>query len=153
MKVYIVTSGFYSDYRIENVFTDKSKADEYAEWLEDVNEVEEYETNDELQVDKYYVVRIKLRFFDDGKENLNTSFYKTCKNIKYNNCAQLIDNHRYGYHYMDLYIRHTVPEVNWNEEFYINKYTKVAYDILAKIKQMIMEGISNEQINEMLSSK
>ena len=48
MKIYVVTAGSYSDYRIEKVFTDKAKAEEYAEWLYESNPVKEYETEDYL---------------------------------------------------------------------------------------------------------
>ncbi len=50
MKIYVVTSGAYSDYHIESVFLDKGKAELYAkvhtnEWY--YMEVEEHETQDE----------------------------------------------------------------------------------------------------------
>jgi len=49
MKVFIVTKGTYSDYRIETVFSTKEKAEEYLrksadkEFDGEYNEVEEYE--------------------------------------------------------------------------------------------------------------
>ena len=60
MKVYIVTSGEYSDYRIEKVFTDRESARLYALThfgRYDYAEVEEYDTEDEYSVDaKYFKV-------------------------------------------------------------------------------------------------
>ena len=57
MKVYIVTAGEYSDYRIERVFTNKKRANEYCEVLKKYNHfrydnarVEVYFTNDNSEV-------------------------------------------------------------------------------------------------------
>ncbi len=47
MRIYVITSGEYSDYRIETVFTDKRKAEIYAA-THSAN-IEEYEA-DECQV-------------------------------------------------------------------------------------------------------
>jgi hypothetical protein len=45
MKVYVVTSGRYSDYRIEAIFKKKSDAVTLASVLSDGNEVEEWTVN------------------------------------------------------------------------------------------------------------
>ena len=45
MEVYIVTSGCYSDYRIEAVFTDNEKAKKYANFSSD-RHIETYETDE-----------------------------------------------------------------------------------------------------------
>ena len=65
MKVYVVTSGSYSDYTIQKIFTDKAKAEEYKEWLEDSNAIEEYETEDDLVVNKYYRVLINYTKYNN----------------------------------------------------------------------------------------
>lgn len=62
MKVYIVTSGDYSDYHIEKVFTNREQARLYA-MLNPDREVEEY-TTDTVQVQKqplYITVRYDYR--------------------------------------------------------------------------------------------
>lgn len=48
MKVFIVTSGSYSDYHIEAVFSTKEKAEEYInnQCDDDVNDIEEYEMDE-----------------------------------------------------------------------------------------------------------
>lgn len=43
MKVYLVTSGQYSDYGIEAVFTSKEKAQSYATGIYGANDVEEFD--------------------------------------------------------------------------------------------------------------
>ena len=45
MKVYVVTSGSYSDYRIEGIFKKKEDAETLASVLSDGNEVDEWEVN------------------------------------------------------------------------------------------------------------
>ena len=45
MKVYVVTSGSYSDYRIEEIFAKKDDAEALAAVLSDGNEVDEWEVN------------------------------------------------------------------------------------------------------------
>lgn len=51
MKVFIVTSGSYSDYRIEAVFSTKEKAQEYIQnaCVDDVNDIEEYEMDEQTE--------------------------------------------------------------------------------------------------------
>ena len=46
-KVYAVTCGIYSDYRVEAIFTTKDKAKEFMEYIpsDDYNDIEEYELN------------------------------------------------------------------------------------------------------------
>lgn len=153
MKIYVVTSGCYSDYHIEKVFTDKTKATEYAEWLEDSNDIEEYETEDELQVNKFYNVVITLKVYDNGRENLNTRFSKTDNNGEWNNYISYSDYHKYSRDHIDIFLKRQVPEVNWNEDFYIDKYTKATYDILAQVKHFISEGYTESQINELLNNR
>ena len=45
-----------------------------------------------------------------------------------------------------------VPEENWNEDFYRNKYTKAIYDIAAITRQKLFEGFTDDQINEMFNA-
>lgn len=66
MKIYIVTSGCYSDYGIDAVFLSKEKAEFYAKHCaikEDYPEVEEYETSDndiivEEKVINYFSIKM-----------------------------------------------------------------------------------------------
>lgn len=53
MKIYVVTTGSYSDYSINSLFLDKEKALKYIELLSqiqysDVNDLEEFETSDDI---------------------------------------------------------------------------------------------------------
>ena len=48
IKVYICTSGCYSDYHIDRVFLDRDVAENYKQMLYDANDVKVYETDDDL---------------------------------------------------------------------------------------------------------
>ena len=146
MKVYVVTAGSYSDYHIAKVFTDKDKAEEYREWLYDSNDVEEYETEDNLEVKKYYRIYITTRVNTDSKQlGPNISVTK----------GDSIFNGNYNYYndfgkYFELSICRCVNAQNWNREFYVNKYTKALYDLVAIIKQKIAEGASEDDIETLI---
>ena len=149
MKIYVVTYGSYSDYTISKVFTDENKAKEYAEWLYDSNDIEEYETEDDLEVNKFYNVNINLKVYADGREELTKYFYKTDQcdrnNTWYNNYS------KYGGNYFTLSINRNVSADNWNETLHINKYIKAIYDISARVKIMMQEGLDERQINKILN--
>jgi len=70
MKVYIVTSGEYSDYGINRVFTDKERAELYCAMHEggcDPYFVEEWETDDvEISTTKPYYRRWEAKITPSG---------------------------------------------------------------------------------------
>lgn len=70
MKVYVVTSGIYSDYRIQKIFLNKSKAEEYKKWLPNSNDVEEYDISDDDTIEKQYKIRIDLKWYPNKEEKL-----------------------------------------------------------------------------------
>ena len=149
MKIYIVTAGSYSDYRIEKVFTDKAKAEEYAEWLYDSNPVEEYETEDDLVVNKYYQIQIRMRVHDHGNEAPRVTFFKGGSENHYNRgYTYYSDHHKYS-DYFEIAISRTVEAQNWNKEFYVNKYTKAIYDLAAIAKQKRAEGATEKDIQQL----
>lgn len=49
MKVYIVTSGDYDDYNIDEVFSTKEKAEEYIEYFGDDYRIEEYNLDNPVE--------------------------------------------------------------------------------------------------------
>jgi hypothetical protein len=150
MKVYVVTTGSYSDYGIDKVFTNKEKAEEYAEWLEDSNDVEEYETDDNVSFEKLHNVHVQMKVYDNGKEDLSYRVYKT--KDKCNSYTYLSDYHKYGGDYIDITLSRYVTNENFNEEFYRNKYTKAIYDVLAIIRSKLADGYNEKEINELLNN-
>lgn len=148
MKVYVVTSGCYSDYGIDKVFTDRAKAEEFCEWHTgwngDSSRIEEYETEDDLAVDKYYKIKINYEWYNDCGE-LDPSFgftkctYKEPKQTWYYE----------GKDYFELTLYRSVSAQNWDQEFYTNKYTKVIYDLAAIAKQKRAEGATEWDIQKL----
>ena len=69
-----------------------------------------------------------------------------------NEHISVIDYHGLGNNYFSLYLNRVVEPQNYNEEFYESKYTKVAYDLIAVVKQKMAEGFDEKQINELLNS-
>ena len=152
MKVYIVTCGSYSDYHINKVFTDKDKAEEYRKWCYDANDVEVYDTEDNFEFTKFYHVIINYRNNDNGRNSEPTVNIERCTHERRcNNYTSFSDSHRYGGRYVDIYISRYIPEENWNEEFYKNKYIKAAYDLMAIARQKLIEGFSDGKITEMFN--
>jgi len=147
MKVYVVTAGCYSDYHIERIFTDKDKAEEYCKWCYDSNDIEEYDIDDNIELDKYY--RIDTRYENSPEQKPTIEIQRVMeKQIypAYTSCVQYRQSIR-------LQIIRFIPEKAFDEELVTQKYTKVAYDTMAFIKQMLNEGYTKEQVNEMLNSQ
>lgn len=146
MKVYVVTAGAYSDYRIKKIFIDKAKAEEYKEWLPDANDIEEYETEDNLVMNKYYKIVVSYRVNDNGlDESPYVGITKCLAADIYGNST-----HYAEYYFSRCFVLNIVrfiPEQNWNEEFYKNKYTKAIYDLAAIAKYKKQEGFSEKDIN------
>lgn len=149
MRVYVVTSGTYSDYMIERVFLDKDKAEEYREWLPGGdNYVEEYDTSDDDSIQKQYKIRICLRWYPNKKEDLITKSWKDCESsYNYN------DYSNYGDIWEELVIIRTVNVDNYDEQHWIDKLTKQAYDLKTQIEYLKSEGFDRRHINEVIQWK
>ena len=152
MKIYIVTCGEYSDYYIDKVFTDRDKAEEYRKWRPESNEVEEYDTSDDYIIDKYYKIVVDYRVYDYNRfENptvrIERVTYKGEGYVSvYNSHSSYSSNN-----YTKIVLIRYISEVNWDEEFYTARYTKAVYDLMAHAKQLLSEGWTDRQINEMWS--
>ena len=78
-KAYVVTSGSYSDYRIEAVFSTREKAEEYLQYNDDEYRVEEYELDKVFEKEESLWriliglsednVRVSKYEYDDEDEN------------------------------------------------------------------------------------
>lgn len=63
-KIYIVTSGSYSDYRIERVFSTKEKAEEFLDGVDDNYELEEYDIDKDVPAHVKKIWTIRMNFLD-----------------------------------------------------------------------------------------
>ena len=149
MKVYVVTSGIYSDYSIERVFLDKNKASEYAEWLgNDHVTVEEYDTSDNDYINKQYYVRVTLKWYKNKEEKISTTSYRHCESdYNYNYYTN------YGVTGDELVVVRTVNADNYDEQYYKDKLTKHIYDLKAYVEYLKTEGCDEKQIGEAIALK
>ena len=142
MKIYVVTSGTYSDYCIRRVFLNKEKAEEYRLWLRDANEVEEYDTSDDILIEKKYHVYVELRWYPDKSEKINASAFKdTESNSNYQIYTDYND-------WEQISISRIINAENYDEQYWKDKITKVAYDLRADVEYLKTEGLSYKQIRD-----
>lgn len=90
-KVFIVTSGCYSDYQIEAVFSTKEKAEEYIDSKKypDDFAIEEYGIDDEIiREEKIFVVGIDLST-RETMMNLPFEVYNEMDNAEYIDCFSI----------------------------------------------------------------
>lgn len=148
MKIYVVTTGCYSDYEIRRVFLDKNKAEEYSNWLVGSNPVEEYDTSDdsllfENDINNKVTISANLCWPEEfiRIDKFNDDFFLTSK---YNNV--ILYNH--GKNSCSLIVRKLV-----NKNFDKSKIEKYLYDMKAFILSLEAEGYNERQINKILNDK
>lgn len=151
MKVYVVTSGSYSDYSINRVFLDKEKAEKYVDMCED-SEIEEYETDDDKEINEIKYVRIyygvepnQLPKYQFHLIKTNT-LDKSEENIKHTSYFCYSSNRE------SLSICRIIKQLNYNEEDLKNKYEKVCQDLYAQIKYQKSQGWDRDMINKWLKT-
>ena len=79
IKVYLVSSGRYSDYGIEQVFSTKEKAEEYIRLSkeysdESLNEIEEYELDPQIKLPHHFKFKYFYNVYMDRYGNVNNSW-------------------------------------------------------------------------------
>lgn len=137
-KIYIVTSGEYSDYHINAVFKDENKAKAYCECHEDC-EIEEYGFNDDNIYTPFNVVRIQCSYRNWWMASRPSFSFKIRAE---EDETYMRENKSYVQMYgsnIDLIIIRRLPE-KYNEDFIREKYTKVCHDIMSEIKYMLEES-------------
>jgi hypothetical protein len=74
MKVYLVTTGWYSDYSIAAVFTDKAMAERHRVQRTDANDVEEWPVigSDDPQPHKVFVYAAAAEWFRNSEDEVRT---------------------------------------------------------------------------------
>lgn len=128
MKIYIVTSGEYSDYGIRAVFTDQRKAELYCALHEskfDHHMVEEWETEYVVTKTNAKVMKIvDARVDNDGSIYINDRVFTFEKNFE--PTVRL----KYDYFSSEYYSVEVLLEADASEE----KEKKIVFDTLAKWK-------------------
>ena len=154
MNVYVVTSGCYSDYRICRIFSNKEKAEKYSKGVRGVNDIEEYELDDDKEIELYTSIYISYEIEKDSFDiisletanSLDTSFEDA-------NSLHYCD---YGNH-TRVTLQRSIPKTyltKVEENEYIDKYKKVIYDLVAQIKYLKEhDGFNEKQVKEWLKNK
>ena len=163
MKIYVVTRGCYSDYRIIAVFESKEKAEHYAKYHSDYDSciVEVYDTEDtQYQISAGYI-KVTMNFASLGP---GTEYRMVSEQITYVTTDEDIRPRTLFYKevcYIKKFIYTPVsyrviryyPEEQYTEEFCASKTLKIGYDIGAEIRALEAEGYSDTQIKTMMEEK
>ena len=157
-RVYLVTAGCYSDYRIIRAFLDKNKAESYMKICNepDLNELEEYELSDDKVFTPIYYIKIdyytgKIPSYINNKYNFEI--------IKSNSLDTDINNINFTWYddyntYQSIHIYRPIYSKNFNEEKLKKKYRKICEDLEAQIKSLKeIEGWNKEMIREWLENR
>lgn len=161
MKVYVITTGEYSDRQIERIFMNKEKAEKYEDLCGNGCLLEEYETSDDninfegiptwvIGVD-YDLVLNKIIKYDIFKSSKSlTQSFMDKKYIFYpwqNTENNLILRISKEFNRLE---NETEEEI---KEKYYNKYLKVCQDLSTFIKAQASDGATIQQIDEMLNNQ
>lgn len=91
-KVYVVTDGEYSDFRIEGIFTEKDKAEKYADTF-GYDNIEEWDLNPDFKIENnIWMVYVYL----DGSEpevERKSYLMGKCENLGIRNAFRYQDNY------------------------------------------------------------
>lgn len=121
-KIYIVTSGDYSDYTINAVFSTKEKAEEYVQQHGTDYRVEDYDIDEEINKEAK-IWEVKMRF----------------DNFEVSECLAMLYGDGWEYYAKDTFEYY----LNWKNEEYIRLYIeadcmdraiKIASERIAQIK-------------------
>lgn len=130
-KVYIVTSGYYSDYNINAVFKDRSKAEVYCSCHEDCG-IEEYDFSDDNIFTPFDCVVINFNLCNDGNDRITFNF----KHLAKEDAKWYMENREsviiYSNDNIGICLWRRLPD-NYDEETIKKKYTKVYQDLRAEI--------------------
>lgn len=152
-KVYVVTSGEYSDYSIDKVFIDESVANNYVEFNNKYgNSYEQYLEVYDLNEDKKfkevnyvvasYEVNTKNNTFEleiDIEKTNNIDWDESISNTTvYQSKSRFIN---------EVYICRLITNENYDEEFIKNKYKKVLHDLMDDVNYLLSLGFSEYDIN------
>lgn len=147
MTVYVVTSGSYSEYSIEAIFSTKEKAEDYRDWHPGCNQcIEEY-TLDPFNngEDRVYEAVLVAKVNGDYIEEPAFSYRRN--NAKYG-------PHNYYQHTISktfpnafgLRLVRYIDEKDWDETAVKARMTRVLYDLVGIVKYHRSMGATSYDI-------
>lgn len=136
-KIYIVTSGIYSNYHIEAVFMNKDKAKAYCDCHENCD-IEEFDFSDDKIYTAFNYVSIQCAYRFDQEQEINTSFYfgrlaEEDSDWTSGAIATVDDNNR-----LTLIVNKKLSE-EYDDNKIKNEYLDIFNDLKTDIKQMLSE--------------
>lgn len=137
--LYVVTAGSFSDYHIEAIFKNKSKAELYCACHEDCG-IEEYSFSDDNVFTPFESVVIKFRIYkEERKDQINFRFRHLAKEDAegYLKNEEAVDVYRDGS--ISIYLWRKLPN-NYDEDKIRKKYTKVYQDLRAELLYFVSES-------------
>jgi len=160
MKVYVVTSGTYSDYQIEGIFSNREAAENYAKLVPDVNEVEEWKVYD--HVGTIFTVVSLWMVFDElgapkGREGCGSFHYisvmkKSTNDVSLEEVNETI--YRERVHLLILSRSIDKEELLDGEFAHLKeKYKKLMVELYSQIKILMEKGWTEEMVNKWLKDK
>lgn len=158
MKVFVVTSGCYSDYTIERLFSNRSAAEEYKKWHDIRNEIEELDVYDEPFIkedgEQAMLIRVQGTVYPEAVVNIRVETRHTMIHDYTKTHGAGITRMNYGPdRSFTIYTYRSVPISIWDEEKWKAKMTKYLYDLAAMTKSMFAEGASVSMVEEALNEQ
>lgn len=154
-KVYIVTSGDYSDYHIERVFKSKEKAEAYVRARNKFLAIETFDLSDDC-IDTLTVTGKFLRGDIAIGRAPGVWLDYDCKHP--DEYVSMGEHDEYCYVGKELisgiYVCHLVmgkfiPKDQWKEQETRDKFAKVLTDKMAEVESMLADGWTINTINEL----
>ena len=137
--IYVVTAGCYSDYHIEEVFKDKSKAEYYCTCHEDC-EIEEYSLSDDNIFTPFELVVINFDIYKD--KNREDRIIFCFRHLTKEDAKRYMKNREsvsvYNNGNISICLWRRLPN-NYDEETIRNKYTKAYQDLRSEILYLVSE--------------
>jgi len=148
-KVYIVTSGEYSDYVIERVFLDKQKAEAYVRVCEK-SKLEEYEVADQ---EIFIPINYLLINYTSGYFNMRGYTLHTTNTVDDPNIFNWT-SFSYYKNYYEISLKRIIYTKEYDAEKLGEKYLKVCEDLKTQIDALLqLEGWTPKMIEEWLKTK
>lgn len=99
MKIYIVTKGEYSDYRIRGVFTDREKADKFLDSITTKygdNTIEEWDANIPDSPKSYKYFFVKMSKSGDVKYVCTSYYFSSKEEISFRFSEELMFSYQFA---------------------------------------------------------
>jgi hypothetical protein len=155
MKVYVITSGSYSDYGIDKVFLDKEKAEKYVElskdkWDEPRIEIYETDENDNAEIKPIKYVNVgylkQKRYSWEGQGFK----FKICTTNTIDDTEEDVKQTYLWGNGNELHLQRVIKGDYDEGELYL-KYEKVCQDLMAKVSSLLnIEGWTVKMVEEWL---